>query len=95
VSGASPAELVAATFDRLIQVPRAGRKKWSPAERAVWSIVTARTQQDLGGTESVFTDTSLDLEELVRALRSLGEPKLAAAWATSADALPSAPPAAR
>ena len=77
------AERVAQVYERLVgeRATRAG--EWTRAERAIWQIVSVRTQKDFGGIASVFTDVEVDWREFTASLEVLGEKDLAAAFEPS------------
>jgi hypothetical protein len=80
----SAASIIADAYNRLIDQPGGlAAVAWTVAEQAIWDVVTARCQKDMGGIETVFTDCGLDVSSLVRSLELLDEPELAAAWASA------------
>jgi len=75
---------IATRYERLAKERRTQpASAWTVAERVIWNVVTARCQKDMGGIETVFTDSALDTAELVGNLELLDEPELASAWATA------------
>lgn len=73
-------------YDRLVR-EHESRAEWTAAERAVWDVVTARTQKDMGGVASVFTDALEVPGRFGDTLRDLGRADLAAAWDEASAAL--------